>query len=146
MIENPAPERQEAPGGELGEALRAMMAAGQVNLGELAARLKVSPSYVRSLLNGSRAWSDLSAAPLRELAKIIGCPPMRVMVAAGRVSRDDFFSEPHGEIVEARFEQMVKHPRLAAYVPSRADWVQLPQDVRQCFVLMFEQAKDLPAA
>lgn len=130
------------PGGEISQALRALIDDGRLGARDMATRMRISPSYFKSLLNGSRPWSGLPPEALREVAKVIGCPPMRVMVAAGRVSLDDFLGEPHNEILESRFDEMTRHARLAAYAPSRSTWSRLPQEARQCFVLLFEAAKE----
>lgn len=129
-------------GGEITQELRALIDDGRLGAREMATRMKISPSYFKSLLNGTRPWSGLPAEALREVARAIGCPPMRVMVAAGRVSIEDFFGEPSNEILESRFDEMTKHARLAAYAPSHSTWSRLPKEARQCFVLLFEAAKD----
>lgn len=131
-----------AAGGEIAQALRAVIEGGPLTAREMATRMQISPSYFKSLLNGSRPWAGLPAEALREVAKVIGCPPMRVMVAAGRVSLSDFFGEPNDEILESRFDEMTRHARLAAYAPSQSTWARLSRDARQCFVLLYEAAKD----
>lgn len=129
-------------GGEISQALRALIDEGRLGARDMAAHMQISLSYFKSLLNGSRPWSGLPADSLREVAKVIGCPAMRVMVAAGRVSLTDFFAEPNEEVLESRFEEMTRHASLAAYAPSSATWARLPKDARQCFVLLYEAAKD----
>lgn len=122
---------------ELNATIRKAVADGQVGFGDLCADMGVAPAYLRSLLHGTRMWSGIKPNALRVLARALNKPAMWVMVRAGRVAVEDFFTGPAQQAAGDIYEQIVSHPEVAAYVPDRATWDASPEPMRQAFVLLF---------
>lgn len=108
--------------------------------GALSQAMGVTQSYLNNLLHGSRPWGGLKPAAMRALAEAIGRPPMWVMVRSGRVDLADFFVAPAQTTVANTYEAWMTHPALAGFVPTRAAWDAMPEELRQSFVLIFEAA------
>lgn len=78
-----------------------------LQLQQLATRLDVTYGYIAQLRNGFRKPCNISDAFAAKCAKFLGVPRITVLLAAGRVSPEDFYD--HGDTLGRKLDRALEH-------------------------------------
>jgi hypothetical protein len=119
----------------------AAAAARRMGIHEAArAALGVSPSHFANLRSGDKDVTQLGEERIARAARFLGIPKVSVMLAAGQLRIEDFYSEPDkvsGQLQPAlRF--ILADPELSPYLSPAI--LKADAAVQQAFVLLYERA------
>jgi hypothetical protein len=119
----------------------AAAAARRMGIHEAArAALGVSPSHFANLRSGDKDVTQLGEERIARAARFLGIPKVSVMLAAGQLRIEDFYSEP--EKVSAQLQPALRFiladPELSPYLSPAI--LKADAAVQQAFVLLYERA------
>lgn len=120
---------------------RTAAARGQTKA-EMSQQIGVTFGYVRQLATGVRLVEQVSGDFCRACAKYLDIPPVAVMLAAGRITLQDFLmpevERTPGWQLAAGLERIAADPLIGCLVPPEV-W-DAPNSVKQLLVALYEDA------
>ena len=120
---------------------RTAAARGQTKA-EMSQQIGVTFGYVRQLATGVRLVEQVSGDFCRACAKYLDIPPVAVMLAAGRITLQDFLmpevERAPGWQLTAGLERIAADPLVGCLMPQEV-W-DAPDPVKQLLVALYEDA------
>ena len=101
---------------------------------------KLSYSMFYSVLNNERwvAHSDKETV-IKPLARVLGVPPITVLIYAGALDHMDFaLEETIGDRLQASYAMMVSDPQVSAFVPPAEVFKKWDIETKVSFVMMYQ--------
>lgn len=121
--------------------LNQVMAKKGDDIGDVAAELGISTTYLRAIANGSSSFANVNKQVLRKVAVYIDLPVAQTFLLADAMEPGDFFYESSvdKELALAHVS-MTAHPMWAGYAPSTEEWdaMSLRQKLFTC--MLYESA------
>lgn len=135
-----SPEEQLLPGAQLMSWLFQRANEQSLGITGLAAALGVTYGYLHQLRGGTRQLLHISDDFATACARFLCVPRIAVLLAAGRVTAEDFYENPAH--VSARVDEALSHiandPRWAPLIPAEAHTASY--EMRRLVVLLYEAA------
>lgn len=133
-------EEQERPGAQLLAMIYTEANNRGIPLKELADELGVTYGYIAQLRAGVREVRHISDEFATAAAKFLGCPRIDVLLAAGRVKREDFLSEPDNLDTQLRnaIEFLGRDSTWRKWVTPHV--FECPREVQWLVVRLYEEA------
>lgn len=136
------PKRQEVEGLALIDALTTRAEELALNKYELAEEVGLTYTYLRALSTGQRPVKGLSNERIRSMAKFLQVPVVEVMMLAGQVSEEDFFTSDQEALereLNNAYRFLREDPAWGYLAPSPEEWGEISRRQKVLITLLYSQ-------